>query len=407
MKRPRVLLVKPVLPFPPEQGTRVLSFAIVEALSEAFDVTVLARILDAGEEAQARALERWCSRVVTVLPDNRRSMGARIAYKLVYGTRALVTGRSLKSLYDCPGAFLRRARELARESFDLVIVEYWQLYPLLDVFPAARTVLLTHDIDLQVSRDRATLERGALRRALAAWRNRAEGREEVRAYRRAGRVWALTARDADSVRALSGGTPVDVLPFGLPNDAFTESATPREPGEILFMGAMGAVFNRDAIVHFERDIHPLLAGLPGIRFTIVGGALPPEASALGNAPGVTVTGHAPDPRVYLRRATCMIVPLRYAGGLRIRIIEAMAAGLPVVASPAAVAGMDLVAGSEVLVARTPQEYRDHVERLLGDPAFAASLSGRAREAVRTRYGPRARSEGIRALVGAAVRRGHA
>jgi glycosyltransferase involved in cell wall biosynthesis len=403
--KPRVLLVKPVLPFPPEQGTRVLSFAIVEALSEAFDVTVLARILDPGEAAHARALERWCSRVVTVLPANRSSALARVAYRLAYTARSLLTGRSLKSLYDCPGAFVARARELAREPFDLVIVEYWQLYPLLEVFPPSHTVLLTHDIDRQVNRDRTALEYGAMRRVMAAWRNRVEGREEARAYRRATRVWALTSRDADAVRSISPDTRVEVLPFGLDAGAFAGAAAPRESREVLFMGAMGAVFNRDAIVHFARDIHPLLAGLPGVSFTIVGGALPPEAAALADAPGVTVTGHAPDPRLYLGRAACMVVPLRYGGGLRIRIIEAMAAGLPVVGSPAAVAGMDLREGDEVLVARTPEEYRLHVERILADPAWAAALAARAREAVWSRYGPRARGEGIRALAASVAREG--
>ncbi|HEU4365942.1 MAG TPA: glycosyltransferase [Candidatus Krumholzibacteria bacterium] len=404
MSRPRVLLVKPVLPYPPEQGTRVVSFALVEALSEQCDVTVLARILDPAEEAHVRSLERRCSRVITVLPANRRSTAARAAYRIAYLLRACLTRRSLKSLYDCPGAFIARARELARESFDLVIIEYWQLYPLLDVFPPRCTVLLTHDIDMQVNRDRTALERNRLRRVVARRRDGIERREESAAYRLAGRVWALTARDAEAVRAIAGRDAVDVLPFGLAEEAFAPTA-PRDSGEVLFIGAMGAVFNRDAVVHFARDLHPVLADLPGIRFTIVGGALPQEATRLGAAPGVTVPGHAPDLCVYLRRAACLIVPLRYAGGLRIRIIEAMAAGLPVVASPAAVAGMGLEEGTEVLVARTPGDYRHWIGRLLADRPFAANIGHRAREAAWRRFGPEARRAGVQGLAAGAMARG--
>jgi glycosyltransferase involved in cell wall biosynthesis len=405
MSRQRVLLVKPVLPYPPEQGTRVVSFALVEALSEVYDVTVLARILDRGEEEHARTLQRWCSRVVTVFPANRRSLAARVGYRIAYLVRALVSGRSQKSLYDCPGAFVARARELARESFDLVIVEYWQLYPLLDVFPPRRTVLVTHDVDQFVNRDRAALEPNAFCRLLRRPRDAVERREETAAYRRAARVWALTSRDAEAVRSISGGTPADVLPFGLGEEAFAGEVPARESREVLFMGAMGALFNQDAIIHFARDLHPVLQDLPGVTFTIVGGALPADAASLASAPGVTVTGHAPDPRVYLRRAACLIVPLRYAGGLRIRIIEAMAAGLPVVCSPAAVAGMDLGEESGVLLAHSPSEYRAHVERLLADSAFAAKAARSAREAARRRFGPEARRAGVRALAAAAVVRG--
>ncbi len=397
MTRGRILIVKPVLPYPPEQGTKVLSFAMIESLAQEYDVTLLARILGPSEAEHARALERWCTRVVTVLPANRRGFAARVVYKVAYSLRSFATRRSLKSLYDCPGSLVACARSLAAEPFDLVIVEYWQLFPLLEIFPRASTVLLTHDIDQAVNRDRALLERNPVRRLTAMMGAALERREETRAYRRASRVWALTADDARAVTRLSGGTEADVLPFGLPESAFVRETGARDSREVLFIGAMGAVFNRDALAHFVRDLHPALASIPGVRFTIVGGALPPEVGGFGSRPGVTVAGHTADPGVFLRRAACLLVPLRFGGGLRIRIIEAMAAGLPVVCSPVAVAGMELEEGREVLVARTPGEYRRWIELLLADPAFAARVAKDAREAAWQRFGPSARGEGIRRL----------
>lgn len=394
--KPRILLVKPVLPYPPVQGTKVLSFGIIESLAEEFDVTVLARILDPGEARYVRDLERWCSRVVGVLPGNRRSFAARGAYKLAYVARSLLTGRSLKSLYDCPGSFVNAARTLAREAFDLVIVEYWQLYPLLGVFPPERTALLTHDIDAAVNRERVRFSQGWAGRAAARRRWRLERREEARAYRSAGRVWALTGRDADAVRTMAD-TPVDVsvLPFGLPASSFVDARAARSSREVLFLGAMSAAFNRDAIGHFVRDIHPSLATLPDIRFSVVGGALPPEVAFFARRPGVSVIGHTTDPRGFLERAACLVVPLRFGGGLRIRILEAMAAGLPVVCSPLAVAGMGLEDGTHVLMAREAAEYRAQVARLLDDPAFALALAERARQRVWEAYGPDARGPGLR------------
>ena len=399
MSRPRVLLVKPVIPYPPDQGTKVVSFALIEALRASCDVTVLARVLDGTDHARVGELEAWCQRVVTVWPRNRRQPSTRVFYRLAYTLRSLATGRSLKSQYDCPGPLVRAARALAAERFDLVILEYWQMYPLLSVFDPARTVLLTHDIDLLVNRHRALLEDGVLARAAALRRWRLEQREEVRAYQRARRVWALTGRDAAAVRRLSQErAEVAVLPFGLAEDRFAGEIAQRASREVLFLGALGAAFNRDALDHFVHDIHPLLAALEGIRFTVVGGSLPEKLAFFGALRNVEIAGHARDVAPFLARAACLVVPLRYAGGLRIRIIEAMAAGLPVVASPAAVEGLAVEPGRHVLVAREAAEYRSHVERLLADPGFAVALARAARERAREVYGPAARGEGIRQAV---------
>ncbi|HET6348460.1 MAG TPA: glycosyltransferase, partial [Candidatus Krumholzibacteria bacterium] len=240
-ERRRILLVKPILPYPPDQGTRVVSTAILDALADSYDVTVLARILSEGERRHVAALEARGIRVVTVFPANRRSRAARVGFRLAYTLHSLFTGRSMKSLYDCPGAFVSAARALASEPFDLVILEYWQLAPLLRVFGAGRTVLLTHDIDLLVNAQRALLETGLMARAAATRRVRTERGEEVRAYRAANNVWALTTRDADAVRILSRGRArVSVLPFGLDEARFAGEPAPRTSREVLFVGAMGA-----------------------------------------------------------------------------------------------------------------------------------------------------------------------
>jgi polysaccharide biosynthesis protein PslH len=397
--RKRILLVKPVLPWPPDQGTRVVSAAIIEALAPIYDVTVLARILDPSEAKFVAELEQRGVRVVTVFPRNRRSTAARVAYRAAYSLRSWFTGRSMKSLYDCPGAFVRAARALSHENFDLVILEYWQLHPLLDVFDRERTVLLTHDIDLIVNAERAVLEDNLFAKAAALRRWRTERGEEVRAYRHARRVWALTARDADAVQKLSGGAAMTaVLPFGLREEQFVPVSGPRTSREILFLGALGAAFNRDALEHFAKDIHPLLAAIEGIHFTVVGGALPESLEFFGALRHVDVAGHARDVSPFFARCACLVVPLRYGGGLRIRIVEAMAAGVPVVASPVAIAGMTLEPGKHLLVAARPAEYRAQIERLLSDPAFARSMAGEAQAHIYRVYGPSARSEGIRGLV---------
>jgi glycosyltransferase involved in cell wall biosynthesis len=379
--------VKPIVPYPPDQGTKVVSFDIIRALANSFDVTVLARALDESDVEAARELESWCERVVTVPAPNRRSLLHRVAYKFGFGMRSLSGKRSLKSLYDCPSTLMAAARELSTgNGFDLYLVEYWQLYPLFDVFPSQRTVLLTHDIDLLVNRQIALMEKRLWAKLRAVRRWRVEEGEEVRAYQRAQHVLALTERDANAVRKLSRGrADVQVLPFGVNPDHFASPGGARAR-EVLFMGALSASFNRDALEYFAASIYPLLTDAE-CDVTIVGGDLPDRARFLASQPRVQVVGRVPDVREYLHRAACIVIPLRFGGGLRIRTLEAMMAGLPVVCSSVAMAGMDFEAGRDYLQADTASETAEAVRRILDDPAFAGDMAAKARARAVECYGP--------------------
>lgn len=382
-----MLVIKHVVPYPPNQGTRVVTFELIRALRPEFDVTVLTRALDPEDDRAARDLEQWCERVVTVRPANRRSLLHRVAYRLWYSLVSLTTGRSMKSLYDCPGALVDAVRRLDPAAFDIVVVEYWQLYPLLDVIPREKTVLFTHDIDLLVNRARALMEKRLMRKLKLVRQWRTEQREEVRAYLAAPRILALTERDAHAARKLSRErADVRVLPFGVDADALAPPPGLERRREVLFMGALGAVFNRDALVYFAESIYPLLDGCD-CDIAVVGGELPPEVAWLGRQQRVRVTGRVDDIRECLHRAGCIVVPLRFGGGLRIRIIEALMAGLPVVCSTVAIAGMDFEAGVHYLLADTPGETADAIRRVLDDPGLAASLSRAGRERAVERYGP--------------------
>ena len=125
------------------------------------------------------------------------------------------------------------------------------------------------------------------------------------------------------------------------------------------------------------------------------GDLPKELEFFGLQPEVEVVGRVPDIRPYLHRASCLVVPLRFGGGLRIRVLEAMAAGLPVVASSVAMAGMPFEAGSEYLLADKPQEYAAHIRHLMEDEQAGPDLARNALKRVRGAYG--AESQARRAV----------
>jgi glycosyltransferase involved in cell wall biosynthesis len=384
--RPKILLVKPVLPYPPNQGTRVASFGLIKALRPGFDVTVLARITSRDEERDARELGKWCSRIVTVMAPNRKSLAHRIAYKAFYHLKSALLHRSLKGLYDCPGAFLREAKALSGEHFDLVVIEYWQLHRMARYFPPNRCVLLTHDVDMFVNWQVTLLERFLPRKIEALRRWLVERREEVAAYRGMNRIWTLTERDRDAVRKIGEGKPeVEVLPVGVDADFFAPPGMERNRGEVLFLGHLAAAFNRDSLVYFANEVYPRIKHLAGLSITVVGGHLPRELEPFGLEPGVEVVGHVSDVRPYLHRASCIVIPLRFGGGLRIRILEAMAAGIPVICTSVAIAGMPFEPGRDYLLADDPGEMADAVDKVLSDGTFARSLAESALGRVRELY----------------------
>jgi glycosyltransferase involved in cell wall biosynthesis len=396
---PKILLIKPVLPYPPDQGTKVLSFSLIRALKPNFAVTVLARILDPGEEAHAAELAKSCERVVTVLAPNRRSFLHRVFFRIFYYFKSLLLRRSKKMLYDCPGAFLGKARELARENFDLVIVEYWQLQKMASCFPRDRLVLLTHDVDMLVNRQSTLLERNLVKKVqrLRGWL--LEQKEEIRAYRTFQWILALTERDRDMVRKIAGKqAQVEVLPFGLEATDGGDTAGERKKREVLFMGAMNASFNRDALDFFIRFIYPHIDSIQGLSFTIVGGRLPQELAYFEKIADVDVVGRVEDVRPYLARATCMVVPLRFGGGLRIRILEAMLAGLPIICSSVAIAGMPFVPDVDYLLAEEPEEYGIQIQRLVEAPELASRLAENAGKKVRDLYGAEQQGQRLEKLL---------
>jgi len=316
------------------------------------------------------------------MAPNRKSLAHRVAYKLFYWVKATVFRRSLKSLYSCPGVFRKAAARLAEENFDFIIIEYWQLYPLIDLFPRERRVLFTHDIDLLVNRDISLLERNLFRKLRMIRRWLVERKEELAAYRHAGRVWALTDRDRVAIQRICyEPCSVEVVPFGMDVEHLSPPGMQRNRGEVLFMGHMGAPFNRDALEYFVTKVYPHMDDIAPLSITIVGGMLPREVEHFGLLGEVEVVGRVDDIRPYLHRASCIIVPLRFGGGLRIRILEAMAAGLPVICSPVAIAGMPFEPDEDFLMGESPEEMAAQVRRLLSDPSLASSIADRARKKV--------------------------
>jgi len=156
--------------------------------------------------------------------------------------------------------------------------------------------------------------------------------------------------------------------------------------DIIFIGTLSYSPNVDAVLYFTNCVFPLIRKqVPDAQFIIVGYAPGRKVSALGRVEGVEVRGYVPDVYPYLARAAVAVAPLRMGSGIQLKVLQAMAAGTPVVATPYALGGIEAVPGVHVMVAHGQAELADAVVRLLKSPEDAVHLAREARRLVEEKY----------------------
>ena len=190
------------------------------------------------------------------------------------------------------------------------------------------------------------------------------------------------ARIAPSARIAVIENGVDVAGLAAGADALTESH------KIIFVGLMDYYPNVEAATSFAQRIWPVLRQqFPKLNLWIVGANPVPAVTQLGNLEGVTVTGTVPEVRPYYRDALAAIVPLRTGGGTRLKILEAMAAGVPVISTPLGAEGLTVTAGENILMADPDdaETWLNHLEYLMESASARKALSAAALDLVRTSY----------------------
>jgi glycosyltransferase involved in cell wall biosynthesis len=200
-------------------------------------------------------------------------------------------------------------------------------------------------------------------------------------------VTAVSSSDGSMMEALRGRARVVVNPVGLELDRWPrEDVLPRWQNTLVFLGRMSYGPNQDAVRYFIQHIYPTIhTAIPDVRFFIVGGDPPEDILAFNGQMGVTVTGYVPDVNEYLQRGTVFVLPMRQGGGIKIKALSAMVAGIPVVSTPEGVEGVDGKPDKGMLVAKNSREFGDLVAQLLLNRTLRDHIATAARDLVRSRY----------------------
>jgi glycosyltransferase involved in cell wall biosynthesis len=382
----RILWLTPSLPCP-TTGGRARQFNLIKQLSDEHQFTVLSFVYD-FEVGYVDLLCSYCADVVTVPlhpspPLGRWRNRVRSWWRLLFETRP-------NHIQTYPMQRLRceMNRLLTCHAFDLIHIETLHPAQLVDRCLVRRALLVEQNIEASVQGGRLVQAKRPLDRfrEWVEWRKLL--RHEVVQLRRFPAVITVNEADAMQCRKLAPSTSVHVVPNGVDVGWFAPPANEsshRRQG-LLFVGTMDYGPNVDAAAYFCKEIWPLVRQLvPEVTLTVAGACPVPEVLALGELPGVTVTGFVEDMRPYFWGAAACVVPLRNGGGTRLKILEAMAAGIPVVSTSIGAEGLDVTDGGSIVLADRPEHFADEVIRLLRDSGWNERLRANGRRLVEQFY----------------------
>lgn len=283
--------------------------------------------------------------------------------------------------------------ELSRlQRFDIVLLEsvhlggYLSLLRSLDSRPPV--VCDWHNVESEILERYGRSARGPMRRTYARLTAKRLERYERWFVSQCDMHVVVSERDGEMLRRRCGGrVPIVVVENGVPLEYFSrEDGQARERFRVLFSGAMDYHANVEAITWFAAEAWPAIrAAAPHAVLTIVGRNPAPAVRALAGQPGIEVTGTVPEVRPYYEEALVAVAPLLVGGGTRIKILEAMAAGVPVVSTALGAEGLAAVPGEHYLLADSSREMIAAVAGLLGDRGRAARLAAAGRDLVRQHY----------------------
>ena len=192
-----------------------------------------------------------------------------------------------------------------------------------------------------------------------------------------------------SIIAISNGVDLDYFCPTFSQEQASRNQSPETSNQqpvIVFTGAMNYYANIDGVVWFAKEILPLIKKeIPAIQFYIVGSNPTKEVLSLSSNNGVTVTGYVPDTREYLNKAMVVVVPLRIARGIQNKILEAMAMGIPVVATPQAFEGIEAQPERDVILGENVEKIAEGVLKLIREASLRKSLGDNARRVTEKNY----------------------
>ncbi len=363
-----ILFVTPEPPFAPTNGVRLIVASLARELSKQHRLT----LLTFGEKSELSPEHNaYFENVLTVPPvhvSRWRKWASSLADELPLWVRAYIAPEFRSAL---------RALTAAR-AFDVAHFDTGLVATYLDAV-SLPTILAPHDsltayMEQALAHAPRRAERIAARLQISKMR-----RFEAAYYAHATRVVMVTERERQALRAFAPHVDARVIPNGVDAEFFAPRTVEQMPYSIAFSGVMNYMPNEAAVLYFAQNILPhIWRELPQTTFTIIGRNPTPRVRALSSDTRIRVSGGVDDLRAELAAYEIIVAPMQAAGGIKNKVLEAMAMGKPIVATPQALEGIDARDELELVIAHNADVFAQQCVRLLRDGTERARLSHNAR-----------------------------
>jgi len=375
-----ILFLSRWFPYPPDNGSRIRIFNLLKSLSRRHSVSLLSFVEQPPSPVQLQALQPYCKTVETVpyhpfQPGRARALLGYLSPQ----------PRSVLDTFS-PELQQKLHRMLNARPFDVVIAS--QIDMALYAAPLTGVRKIFEEIELTTLHEKFTRQTHPLKK----WRSRLTWWKLTRYVNQLlPQFDACTVVSAPEQARLQtivpGYSAITVVPNGVDTRHHIPGLAQPQPDTLIYSGALTYNANFDAVDYFLRRIFPLiLAERPTARLFVTGKLNGVPLDRLPKNKAVTFTGYLDDIRPKIAASWVNVVPLRLGGGTRLKVLESLALGTPVVATPKGAEGLDLAPGRDWLPGRTPAEFAAAVLRLLADPQLRASLSRAGRQTVEQKYG---------------------
>ena len=377
----RILFLSTWFPYPPDNGSKLRVYHLLRALGSRHEVTLLSFAFGTARSDCATAVDAFCRDVQVVAVDP-------FAVNQASALATFLSARPMESRRIAAMSQLVAA-ELQCRSYDVVIAST-DMMACYALAPRSRSVKILEEHNSMVGWTRAHYQ-GADRlsqrvRSWASWQKRRW--YESREYRHFDLITMVSEADRAATMATVGQhrVRVEVVPNGVDCAHNRPGLATCQPNVLVFNGALTYSINFDAIQYFLREVFPLVKQrCPEVRLTVTGSLKDVDTDALLLDSSVTLTDFVEDVRVPVSQAAICVVPLRDGSGTRLKVLEAMALGTPVVATPKGAEGLDVVDGKHLLLAGDPESFARCILRLLDDPSLRMRLAANARRLVEQHY----------------------
>ncbi len=377
----RILFLTSRLPYPPHRGDRVRTYNFLRTFSAGHDVHLLSFVEGEEDRAAAGELDDLCTSELVHLGRGRSL--ANIA------THALSTLPYQALYYHSRRMRTAVRRALTNGGFDLVYVHLFRMVPfVLPALERRETTGIPAVLDLTDSVaseiELSLAHRPLATRAPYAWecrKIRALERRALPAFREA---WVISEADRDDILRTSPGARIEIVPNGVDESLFDVAPAGSGSSTVVFVGNLSVAHNIDAVRFLIRDVMPRVRTVvPEADLRVVGkDAVPAVRDLCAGVGWCELRGFVPDLRDAYRDATVFAAPLRFAAGVQNKMLEAMAAAVPVVSSRLGNRGLRAAGGRQIVIADGAGDFAAALARVIRDVEARRTLAVEGRRFVR-------------------------